>query len=411
MDGTLKLRSGMLPGMVARDSDAPREYRVQARDREPLIAFIVDALEKAGCRIIHRPSPERAPFRFTFETPEGERLGIVAYAFLANSTLTKNRPADEHRFQVKYGPHDSEVHEIWQDPYGLYVTLFFGINLEQGFFVAADPWLHNPTRFFMSIEFKEHHAASVLRDGWHAWERDRRIVNDHSEPVEVLVGATAANFLRYVRFEREALREDQGHRQLLAERFVPKRTSPKVKAAMPLTPTPERLHALAHEFEMTETEVLDLIGNARRLKMAVRGWVAETHLVKVLSKVPGVTDCARSDEEGTGDVLLRFEGSRILTVECKNVLRATSASGEVRLDFQRTRASKADPCSRYYSADDFDVVAACVHAVFERWEYRFAAAEDLDPHAKCRGKLSHLVKLDSRWAHPVQDVLRAVVNR
>lgn len=407
--------------MTPSDPESPRTYGVRARDREPLIDFMVGALESAGCRIIHRPRADRAPFRITFETAEGERLGIMAYAFLANTKLTKNRPEDEHRFQVKYGANDNELHEVWQDPFGLYVTLFVGINSEGGFFVGADPWLHNPTRFFISIEFKQEHVDHVLRDGWHVWERERRTRGEESEPVEVLVGGTAENFLRYVRFEREALREDQGHRQFLAEKLAP--VASDVPAALrsgsqanrrpsiPPGPSPERLHELAREFEMTEEEVLDLIGSARRLKMAVRGWVAETHLVRFLQKVPGVTECQRSDEEGGPDVLLRFEGSRPLSVECKNVLRVRNAVGQVRIDFQRTRASKADPCSRYYSPKDFDVVAACLHAVSERWEYQFAPAASLDAHAKCRGKLSHLVRLDDRWAEPVQEVLRRVVNR
>ena len=36
----------------------------------------------------------------------------------------------------------------------------------------------------------------------------------------------------------------------------------------------------------------------RRLKMAVRGGVAEEHLVRRLKSIPGVTDCRRLDDEG-----------------------------------------------------------------------------------------------------------------
>jgi len=57
-------------------------------------------------------------------------MGIVAYAFLANSKPTKNRPPDEHRFQLKYGSKDDRLHELWQDPFGLYTTLLVGINPE-----------------------------------------------------------------------------------------------------------------------------------------------------------------------------------------------------------------------------------------------------------------------------------------
>jgi hypothetical protein len=122
-----------------------RRYRVLSKDRGPLLEFILYALESAGCQIIHRPSANNAPFRITFQTPAGERMGIVVYAFLANSKVTKNRPTDEHRFQVKYGAKDGRLHPLWQDPFGLYTTLFVGIDPELGFFVGADPVLHNPT--------------------------------------------------------------------------------------------------------------------------------------------------------------------------------------------------------------------------------------------------------------------------
>ena len=70
-----------------------RTYGVIARDREPLRAFMLEALEGSGCRILHVSESARAPFRITFETSMGERMGIVAYAFLANSKLTRNPPA------------------------------------------------------------------------------------------------------------------------------------------------------------------------------------------------------------------------------------------------------------------------------------------------------------------------------
>jgi hypothetical protein len=113
------------------------------------------------------------------------------------------------------------------------------------------------------------------------------------------------------------------------------------------------------------------------------------------------------DVEGHPDVRLRFEGSRWLNIECKNVLRQTAAGKVPRLDFQRTRASKRDPCSRYYGPEDFDVVAACLHAVTEKWEFRYVLPEHLAPHARCRGKLSNNVRVDERWAVDAQAVLRA----
>jgi hypothetical protein len=373
-------------------SPAHRVYRVNRKDREPLLRFILQALRDAGCRILYSPPPAEAPFRITFETPDGERLGIIAYAFLANSRLTPNRPADEHRFQLKYGSRDGKLHELWQDRFGLYTTLLLGINTEQGFFVGADPWLHNPTKLFISIEFKQRHADEILRTKWHVWERERRRVPD--EPVEVLVGGTAESFLSYIRFEREALAEDQGHRQLLAEKATPNRST---------------VHSLVKEFDLSETEVLDLIERANRLKVAVRGWVAEEHLFRYLSKIPEIRSCSRLEGDGP-DLSVLLSDQRRLMIECKNVLRKPGREGVARLDFQRTRASKSDPCSRYYSPKDFDVVAACLHAVTEKWEFRFVLPASLEPHKKCPGKLSSNVQVDDRWSRDPIQVLRAAAE-
>ncbi len=388
-----------------------RVYSVSRKAKAPLLRFMLDALEAEGCRILHEPSAGQAPFRITFETPGGERMGVIAYAFFANSKVTRNRPQDEHRFQLKYGSKEGGLHTLWQDPYQLYTTVLVGIDPERGIFVGADPKLHSPTKLFISIEFKHHQVEEIQRLGWHAWERDRRVGED--TPVEVLVGGTASSFLRYLRFERDARGLDPGHRQLLAEKMAGELSPQRLVAATPSmiqAPQPERLHALSREFEMDEAQVLDLISSARRLKMAVRGWVAEEHLVRQLRLVPGVTDCERNDAEGQPDVSLRFEGRGPLRIECKNVLRQRTADNTPRLDFQRTRASKGDPCSRYYCLRDFDVVAACLHAVTERWEFRYALTEGLEPHTRCEGRLASNVRVDARWAAPVEDILRAAAT-
>jgi hypothetical protein len=386
-----------------------REYTVQRKAREPLVRFMLDALEECGCRVIRHSPPTIAPFRISFESPDGERQGIVAYAFLANRKETRNRPRDEYRFQLKYGPKIAGEHEIWQDPYGLYTTLLLGISPEEGFFVGYDPVLHNPTKHFISLEFKFDAVKDILRSGWTQWEREHRSSEGYDEPIEIVVGGRPASFLRYVRFEREAVGEDQGHRGLLAER--PAAISPLVVDARGTDDPSPYIHELSRELMLTADEVLDLIASARRLKMAVRGWVAEVHLERQLSRVDGVSECHRIDTEGAADIELRYEGRGPLLVECKNVLHKPTKEGLPRIDFWRTRSSISDPCSRYYGPDDFDVVAACLHARTQVWEYRFALAAGLDRNTKCPEKLSNKVVVNGRWNSDIRGILGEAARR
>ena len=360
----------------------------------------------SGCRVIHSSDASHAPFRLSFETAAGERMGIIVYAYFANQRITRNRPGDEYRFQLKYGgKQDRNFHHLWQDPFGLYTTLLVGISPGERFFVGYDPVLHSPTKHFISLEFKASFVEEILQKRWSWRERERR--RGSEEPVEVIVGGTIDSFLDYVRFEREACREDQGHRALLADRRGVVAPVPSLGDVAPARPEAAYVHQLAHEFDMSEAAILDLISDARRLKMAVRGWVAEQHLVEQLRQVEGITDCERIDTENSPDIQLRFEDSDLLFVECKNVLRTPTKNGSARVDFQRTRASKTDPCSRYYASDDFDVLAACLHARTERWEYAFALTRELEPHQKCVGKLSSNVVVDARWRADIRGILGA----
>ena len=261
-------------------------YQVSRRDKKPLLDFIFESLELCGCTVLNYSNPDRVPFQITFEAPDGERMGIIVYAFLANSKLTKNRPSDEHRFQVKYGSKPTEHQELWQDPFELYTTLFLGINPERKFFVGADPFLHNPTRFFISVEFKEENVKEIEKMAWAWWERPKRPVGGLEKPIEVMIGGLPESFLSYVRFERAAKGLDQGHRALLVDKVeeltqVAESTTASIHSVQHLD---EEIQPLANEFQLSQDQILDVIRSAPRLKMAVRGWVAEKHLYQKLSE-------------------------------------------------------------------------------------------------------------------------------
>jgi hypothetical protein len=116
-------------------------------------------------------------------------------------------------------------------------------------------------------------------------------------------------------------------------------------------------HPLARELQLSPEEVLDVIAGARRLKMTVRGWVAERHLRDRRAEIPGMTECEWLEAEGSPDLRVRCKDGPFLTVECKNVLREADKDKLPRLDFQRTRHSKADPCRTGLALADANVMA------------------------------------------------------
>ncbi len=365
-----------------------KTYPVSRRAKDPLLRFIIGGLEMRGCRVLSAPEPNRAPLYVVFETPGGERHGILAYAFLANTRLTRNRPDDEHRFQIKYGSELKGILEITIDPHALITTIFLGIDPMRGVFVAADPLMNNPSPMSRSVEFKTEHIDMILTSGWAAWERERRRPKTKDRPVadvdedtriQVLVGGTQEHLLDLILLERIARGLDPGERHLVADSIVRRPDRGAVKSAS---------HKLLQELGLPAEALLDLIEGAGRLKMAVRGWVAEQHLEDTLRRVPGVSECHRINEEGQPDLSLRWRHGPPILIECKNVLRKTDRLGRPRMDFQRTRASKGDPCSRYYMSSDFGVLAACLHAVTEKWWFAFAATRELPPHGHCPGRLA-----------------------
>jgi restriction-modification system family protein len=390
-----------------------RTYSVNARARQPLIDFMVRGLTDAGCYVIHSSPADRAPFVIAFQTQSGERMGIVAYAFLATRTPTNNRPDDERSFQIKYGSkadyHDTNIHELWQDPLGMFTTLLIGIDPEAGFCVSADPIIHSPTKFYIRLEFKDEHADAIARRGWFCWERIKRRTPLDAPRVETLVGAAQRRFLDLVRFERAARGLDPGNRLILGEAHALALPTGRVTRIEPGEGMMElaEAHPLVKQFGLASDEILDLIAGARRLKMAVRGWVAEEHLRSTLAKTPGITHCERLDEEGGPDLRVSYKHGPLLTVECKNVSRERDRLGNPKIDFQRTRSAKGNPCSRYYEPSDFDVIAACLHAVTDDWDFRYVLPGSLPPHKSCEGRIASNIRVDKQWVPDAAEMFLA----
>jgi hypothetical protein len=305
-------------------------YSVAARDKAPLLQLMREALETRGCTIRHMGPANRAPFHIVFDLPGGERQSVLAYAFFANAEATRNRPRDEHRFQIKYGGNLKGVLDVAVDPLGVVTTIFLGIDPVRKIFVAADPLLNNPSPMSRSVEFKTGNVEQIQCDGWSAWERERReprtknrrAVKLVDNRTEVLIGGKLERLLDLILLERIARGLDPGERHLIADKLkvLPERRRSSEPALLQMAD-----HKLLEELQIEPNALLDLISSASRLKMAVRGWVAEAHLETHLKRIDGVIDCIRLQGDGKPDISLRWKGSRPILVECKNVLRTTYA--------------------------------------------------------------------------------------
>lgn len=370
---------------------------------------ITQALEEAGARIIAAPDPTVAPFEYRIQSPRGEVLDLVCYAFTANKYKQAGRPADEHRFQVKYGSEFTRFHDLFIDYTRKKITLMFGVHEEMDLFIAVDPSVHTPTWFSMSVEFKGDNLLEAKRIGWASWERERSAARRKLEmprvdfSTEVVSAFRPEQLLRFVEFERVATGLDPGERLLLADRVARRLHLPKQRKRQ----TP---HPLEEALGLSGGELLDVLGSSFRLAAAIRGRVAEHHLGSQLERVPGVSDVQHLDQDGQPDFTVRFE-RRLFRIECKNVLRQRNRDGHARVDFQKTRAAKGNPCSRYYSAAQFEVLAACLHPVTEKWEFSFCPTRELAPHPKCHGRLSDRVLVAGRsWRRTLPTVLEALLR-
>jgi hypothetical protein len=368
------------------------------------VEAIASAIEASGGQVTRAPSPSVAPFEFEATHSDGKLLKLVCYAFTANKYDQEGRPVDEHRMQVKYGSDFKRLHDIYIDPKRNKITLFFGVHEDNDLFVAVDPAMHHPTWFSSSIEFKEADVRRALKVGWHGWDRDRiqrgrrRVLPQESLTSEALRGFTPKHFLTYALFERIATGMETGDRLLLikdvGDDIRSGRAARRLIETRNVTETAAE-HELLKQFGLPIDQVLDLIAENPRLKTAVRGGVAERHLQLVLERTKGLTNIRKINEDGQPDFSTKFRRDPV-RIECKNV-SPERTRGLPRVDFQKTRAAKGDACSRYYSASQFEVLAACIQPLTGEWDFQFTLTKTLASHKKCPDKLSDRVLVDDDW--------------
>lgn len=376
---------------------------------------IAAAIEASGAKIVSAASPSVAPFEFKVRSAAGESIDLVCYAFTANKYGQEERPADEHRFQVKYGSDFRRSHALFIDPSRLLVTLMFGVHQTMPLFIAVDPAMHSPTWFSSSVEFKQHDLEQAAETGWHGWERDRvaqgrrRAHPPFDLRTEAVLAFRPEHFITYSRLERLATGLDASERLLLIDRVgqaLRDGRSPEDLLRLPSSAGPVELknHPLLAELDLSPEELLDVLRERFRLMAAVRGGVAERHLERLLRSTREIQRVHRLDQDALPDFEVEYR-RRHVRIECKNVLRRL-VGGVPKVDFQKTRAAKGNFCSRYYRADQFEVLAACLHPVTARWEFNFCETGSLPPHEKCVGRISQHVRVEGpNWLSDLASLL------
>lgn len=370
-----------------------RVYRVERRD--DLHAALVEAVRSSGGEPLFASDVDRCPVYLGVERTPDERVGILCYPFRCNTPPIKGRPPDEHRVQIRYGGERSWVddHPLGFDIASVDTTLVLGVHIEAGLLIGLDPLLYDPLPMGISVEFKQDDVHRAVETGWHVWERENRPGRKRSaarsrEGLETLVAFTPDRLLDYAAFERRAT----GLRLDPPLRFQAARIAGEAPSAELGT---RRLEA---EFRLTSAQIMEIISARARLSVAVRGGVAEHHLLNHLRDDPDVAQANQIDLDGRPDVEVLTRSGRTVLVECKNVSPKTYASGAPKVEVQKTRSQKNDPAGRFYRPDQFDVVAACLYPVTNQWEFRFKAASELARHGTHPDRLAVLHAVDETWA-------------
>lgn len=378
-------------------------YRVTGR--ADLHSYLQHAIEQSGGRVLYASDPGRAPVYLGVQVDSDERIGMLIYPFRITRNAIRNRPSDEVRGQLRYGSEETwkREHPIGRDVAGVDVTLIVGVDLFDGVLLGLDANLWDPLPMGISFYAKDSEIEAAKKTGWHVWEKVNRGGTKRAEArsptnFETVVAFTPDRLIDYVRLERRAtaLRLDPPLRFAAAEAM-----SERAVASEPPSP-----HVLEKQFALTGEQILDIIGGRNRLAVAVRGGVAEYHLERQLRTATDIASVDRLDVDAMHDFDVTIDDGRSLRVECKNASPKTTAAGEFKVEVQKTRASKGDPASRFYAADAFDVVAACLFSPTGKWQFRFGLTADMPRHKDFPDRLAPIQRVTDEWADDLASLCR-----
>jgi Methylase-associated X1 len=382
----------------------PRVYRVSGRG--DLHEFLLGAVQLSGGTVLYASDPNRVPVYIGLDAGDGQRVGLMVYPFRVTRKATRNRPGDEVRGQLRYGAEETwpeEDHFVARDIAGVDTTLLLGIYPEGGLILGLDPALYDPLPLGISVYAKDEHVEAVARDGWAVWEKAnragiRRAAPRAGEGLETLVGLQPARLLDYARFERQA--NDLGLDQSLRYAAAVDAGRDDGRAAQA-----RQRHSLEDSFNLSAAEILDIIHNRMRLEVAVKGGVAEHHLERLLVRDPLIAQVERLDLDAQPDFSVALFDGTAIRIECKNASPERYSNGDMKVEVQKTRATRDDPAGRLYKHDHFDVVAACLYSPTREWTFKFIRTCRLDRHPAHYDRLAATHRIDSRSSGTLEEAL------
>jgi hypothetical protein len=349
----------------------------------------------------------RVPVYVGLEGKTRQRLGLMIYPFRMTRRDTRNRPNDEVRGQLRYGAEETwlaDDHFIARDIAGVDTTLLLGIYPEGELILGLDPILYNPLPLGISVYVKDCQVDAVAQRGWTVWERanragSRRAAPRATEGLETLVGFHPRRLLDYARFERNA--SDLGLDPPLRYAAAADAADESRRGA----DKESTRHNLETTFDLTAREILDIIHTRMRLEVAVKGGVAEHHLERLLRSDPTLADFQRIDQDAQPDFQFRLPNGATVLIECKNASPEPFANGDLKVEVQKTRATRDHPAGRLYRPEQFDIVAACLYSPTRRWEFKFIHTSQLARHAVHTDRLAATHRIDGRWSTTLQEAL------
>ena len=373
----------------------PKLYPVQA-ERGKVIELLEKGIEQSGARVIYSSfwAHRVAPMYIGAEDELGRRYGLVVYPFTTTRKVTRNRPADERRTQIRFGDptrERDEANPIAHDSAGVDVTLVLAVDPEEGFIVGLDPLIYRDLPMGISVYYRDRDLDSASESGWAVWEKRKGVSTRRPswEGLETLVGFRPDRLLDYARFEAQAtaLGLTPELRLTLAERFRSSEAGP---------------HQLERVFGVDYRTILNIIQDNFRLGVAVRGGVAEHHLGRALAVDQAVDSYEPIDADGQPDFRVRMVSGREVLVECKTASKKPYKNGDFKVEVQKTRDSGA---GRKYTYDQFDIIAACLFSATGLWEFRYRLASALKPWSQEPTRIEAIQRIDSSWTRSLGELL------